>query len=499
MFNLMKKALVCGGQRTLATGVPRGAAVAGQAPLVAGEPPQPVVQTAIPGPVTKAKYNELSKISPCQSVSVFVDYERSIGNYQVDVDGNSLLDAYTQISSLPLGYSHPDLIDTLTKQENIRAFINRPSLGVFPGADWADRLQNSLMTVIPKGLTAVTTMSCGSCSNENAFKAMYFWYRTKERGGSTEFTQEELESCMFNKAPGSTNYSILSFEGGFHGRTMACLATTHSKAIHKVDIPSLDWPIAPFPRYRYPLESNEAENKKEDQRCIARVEELIEEWQRKGSSVAGVIVEPIQSEGGDHHASNEFFAELQRVTKKMGSALLIDEVQTGGGPTGKMWCYEHFNLPEAPDIVSFSKKMLTGGFFTKEEFRVPQGYRIFNTWMGDPGKVILLQEVLKVIRRDNLLQNATVTGDILYKGILALENRYSHLINSTRGKDRGTFIAFDGVDTKARDAIVNNLKQKGVQVGACGDFSVRLRPALIFGPSHAAILLDRLQQVLGEL
>lgn len=157
-----------------------------------------------------------------------------------------------------------------------RAFINRPSLGVFPGADWADRLQNSLMTVsnnepllnlvindsfccsgvilfyfngvalllptnslmritmiakshpstahgywdippsrqvLPKGLTAVTTMSCGSCSNENAFKAMFFWYRTKERGGSTEFTQEEIDSCMFNKAPGCPNFSILSFEG----------------------------------------------------------------------------------------------------------------------------------------------------------------------------------------------------------------------------------------------------------------------------------------------
>ncbi|KAG0710106.1 4-aminobutyrate aminotransferase, mitochondrial [Chionoecetes opilio] len=55
-----------------------------------------------------------------------------------------------------------------------------------------------------------------------------------------------------------------------------------------------------------------------------------------------------------------------------GAALLIDEVQTGGGPTGKIWCHEHFDLPEAPDIVTFSKKMLTGGYFCKEEFRRPE-------------------------------------------------------------------------------------------------------------------------------
>ena len=62
----------------------------------------------------------------------------------------------------------------------------------------------------------------------------------------------------------------------------------------------------------------------------------------------------------------------------------MDEVQTGGGPTGKMWAHEHFDLPEAPDIVSFSKKMQTGGFFHKTELRPKAPYRILNTWVGDP-------------------------------------------------------------------------------------------------------------------
>lgn len=75
------------------------------------------------------------------------------------------------------------------------------------------------------------------------------------------------------------------------------------------------------------------------------------------------MVEPIQSEGGDNEASPEFFQQLQRIGKKYGAGLLIDEVQTGGGATGKFWCHEHFNLETPPDVVTFSKKMQMGGYF----------------------------------------------------------------------------------------------------------------------------------------
>lgn len=75
------------------------------------------------------------------------------------------------------------------------------------------------------------------------------------------------------------------------------------------------------------------------------------------------MVEPIQSEGGDNEASPEFFQKLQKIAKKHKAGFLIDEVQTGAGPTGKMWCHEHFDLESPPDIVTFSKKMLTGGFY----------------------------------------------------------------------------------------------------------------------------------------
>lgn len=98
---------------------------------------------------------------------------------------------------------------------------------------------------------------------------------------------------------------------------MGTLSTTHSKAIHKLDVPAFDWPIAEFPRYKYPLEDFVRENAEEDRRCLASVEECFHQYNKAGKFVAAAIIEPIQAEGGDHHASPEFFRALQRIIKEV--------------------------------------------------------------------------------------------------------------------------------------------------------------------------------------
>ncbi|XP_014211776.1 4-aminobutyrate aminotransferase, mitochondrial-like [Copidosoma floridanum] len=225
------------------------------------------------------------------------------------------------------------------------------------------------------------------------------------------------------------------------------------------------------------------------------IEELFETYSKeKRVPVAGVIVEPIQAEGGDNHGSNYFFQKLQQITKKNEAALLIDEVQTGGGPTGKMWCHEHFELESPPHIVTFSKKMQLGGYYHLEEMKPKQAYRVFNTWMGDPSKLLLLEAVVDVIFKDNLLDLVTRVGDYTLAELRKMENEFSGTMNSSRGK--GTFIAFNCATSELRDATIKKLLKRGIQAGGCGDCAVRLRPALTFTEHHANIFLDNLRSVL---
>lgn len=304
-------------------------------------------------------------------------------------------------------------------------------------------------------------------------------YRQNQRGENVKFTEDEINSCMINQSPGSPSLSILSFKGAFHGRTLATLSTTHSKYIHKIDIPSFDWPIADFPQYKYPLDENVRENAAEDKRCLAQVEDLIVQFNKKNNFVAGIIVEPIQSEGGDNEASPEFFQQLEKIARRNGTALLIDEVQTGGGPTGKMWCHEHFNIN--PDVVTFSKKMQLGGYYHSQALKPAQAYRVFNTWMGyviisnvekkkhlfihssqyrDPGKLLILEQILKVIQRDNLLANVNKVGTKLKAGLFDAQKEFPQLLNSTRG--RGTFLAISCASSTLRDDLVGRLRAKGM-------------------------------------
>lgn len=457
------------------------------------EPESPMVITnTIPGPKSKELMKSLDKIQQTGSVKLFIDYEKSIGNYLVDADGNTFLDIITQISSIPIGYNHPAMIEAVKDQANMAEFVNRPCLGYLPPKQFTQRIANALLTIAPKGLTEVQTMACGSCSVENALKAAFFRYRDLQRGGAAP-TEEEMHSTLYNQSPGSPKLSAMSFEGGFHGRTLGALSCTHSKAIHKLDAPAFDWPVAKFPRYKYPLDQYERENAKEDEDCLENVKALIHEYKDK-APVAAIIVEPIQSEGGDHHGSTNFFKGLRKICNEHNIGFICDEVQTGCGPTGKFWAHEHWGMDDAPDFVTFSKKMLLGGYFYKPDFRPKQAYRVFNTWMGDPSKLILLEQVIQVICSENLVTKINQTGSKLFKGLSELQGKYQHVISNVRGK--GTFCAFDFKDGPTRDKALENLALHGVYAGGCGDRSVRVRTALVFTDKHTDILLPRVEEVL---
>jgi len=131
---------------------------------------------------------------------------------------------------------------------------------------------------------------------------------------------------------------------------------------------------------KYPLDENIGLNRIEEEKCLEEVEKTIKEWH---CPIAAVIVEPIQSEGGDNHASTSFFRRLRDITKRHGVLMIVDEVQTGVGSTGTFWAHEKWGLEkgEEPDIVTFSKKFQAAGWYFHNEKLIPnRPYRQFNTW-----------------------------------------------------------------------------------------------------------------------
>lgn len=463
------------------------------APAFPDEPERAhIVTSEIPGPKSLERLAKLRGLQNAAAVNFFADYATSRGNYLVDVDGNRFLDIYGQIASLPVGYNHPRIVAAMADPKNLALLAQRPCLGIFPPDDWVERIENTLLKVAPKGLVDVNTLMCGSCSNENAYKAVFIWYQTKQRGGQPP-SAHDLETSMEHKLPGTPNLSILSFQGGFHGRLLGCLSTTHSKAIHKVDIPAFDWPVASFPKLRYPLEDHQAANEAEEARCLDEVARLLRtNAEQRDSQIAGMVVEPIQAEGGDNHASPSFFRRLRALAAEHGVAFIVDEVQTGGGSTGKFWAHEHWELENPPDVVTFSKKLQTGGYFAKEELRLAEGFRIFNTWMGDPTKMIALQAFLETVESDNLLENTAITGKFLKDGLHDLATKFPSLISNVRGQ--GTYLAMDLPTEAVRNDFVGVLKTLGVASGGCGTNSIRFRPSLVFQPKHAAECLDKMDK-----
>lgn len=460
------------------------------------EPEQPVIQiTEIPGPESKKAIASLGEVFDSRPAYFIADYEKSNGNYIADVDGNVYLDVYAQIASIALGYNNPALIEAAKSPEMIRAIVERPALGNFPGKDF-EGIIKKLLKVAPKGQSQIWSGLSGADANELAFKAAFMWYQAVKRNGA-DFTAEENESTMNNQAPGSPDLAVLSFKRAFHGRLFASGSVTASKPVHKLDFPSFKWPKAEFPSYKYPLEANVEDNKSEDERCLKIVEDLIKTWH---IPVAALIIEPIQSEGGDNHGSSAFFQGLRDITLKHGVVYIIDEVQTGVGSTGSFWAHEHFNITPPPDLVTFSKKFQSAGYWFHDPKFVPNiAYRQFNTWCGDPARMILAGAISEEIIKHDLVAKAAEVGDYLYGKLEALAKQYPSLIQNLRGKNRATFIAWDLESADKRNTLLYKLKQNGANVGGCAEVSVRLRPTLTFEKKHADVFVSILSKVLTEL
>lgn len=245
---------------------------------------------------------------------------------------------------------------------------------------------------------------------------------------------------------------------------------------------------------RYPLADHVEENAAISKECIDMTRDVL---RANHGEVAAMIIEPIQGEGGDCHGTPEYFRALRQLALDENVIFIVDEVQAGFVASGHTWAHESWDLEVPPDMMSFGKKTQICGYYYTEELQMSLPYRIFNTWMGDPAKLLQLQAVIDVVDRDNLRQRARDTGDAILAGLLDIESRFSDLAMNARGQ--GTLCAIDFADTVSRDMVVSRLRDSGVLVGGCGDRTLRLRPPLTLTQHHANIFLETLERVIETL
>lgn len=455
------------------------------------------VKTAVPGPKGSAAMDRGRFDMQAGYRKLVIDDDASRGCHLVDVDGNVYLDLFSNFALGALGYNHPALVEVASGEAFRRAIVNPTSTPFITTDAWLDFVDELGRRFAPDGMSSVFCVDGGGEAVESALKAAFIVHGEARRvaaGGPKNPLEldEATQTAILDNA--GTDAVVVSFAGAFHGRGLGPLSATHSKLIHKADMPAFSWPMAPFPALRFPLERYAEENEAGEERCIEALERILDEH---AGRVAAVLVEPIQSEGGDRHANPSFFRRARQLAADAGASFVFDEVQTGVGITGKLWAHQHFDLETPPDMMVFGKKMRLGGFFANERSSIAQFGRMYQTRNGDRAQAMLSRATLRTIEAEGLLDHVTSVGHVFLAGLEELAEKHPKLMSDARG--RGLLLAFDMPTPDVRNRFLEASLAKGVFASYTGSRSVRLRPHLITAEEDVRTALSVFDATLREM
>lgn len=400
------------------------------------------------------------------------DMAKSQGAYIYDSSKNrQLLDFFTCFASVPLGYNHPKMInDEVFKDNLLQAALANPSNSDVYTQQYAQFVKTFGETGIPDYLPHAFFIAGGGLAIENALKVAMDWKVQKN------FAKGHTEEKGFK---------VLHFEHAFHGRTGYTLSLTNTSPEKTRWFAKFDWPRISVPTVKFPLENENLELAIRTE--AISIQQIKDAFARYPDEICAIIVEPVQSEGGDNHLREEFLIRLRELADENDAFLIYDEVQTGVGLSGKFWCHEHFNEKARPDILAFGKKMQVCGILVGNKvdqvehnvFRVSS--RINSTWGGNLVDMVRATQILQIIREDELCTKAAESGQYLQQQLQQLSARYDQITN-VRGK--GLLTAFDFPDAAMRNTFLKKGMENNVMFLGCGPHTIRFRPALIIENSH---------------
>ena len=434
------------------------------------------IRTELPGPMAcKVLEQDGRYVSPSYSRPYPLVAKDALGMCVMDMDGNQFLDFSAGIAVCATGHCHPRIVRVI--QEQAARLIH------MSGTDFyypqLSQLAQKLAEITPG----------------DHDKKVYF-------GNSGT---EAIEAAMKLARYVTGRHRFIAFYNAFHGRTYGSLSLTASKPVQRKRFgPCLEGVThIPFPStYRCPHGLG-------TQGCGAMCMRVLEETVFKSlvapEEVAAIVFEPIQGEGGYVLPPAEFLLELRKSADKYGILLIVDEVQSGMGRTGKMFAIEHFGV--VPDIIAIAKGIASG---------LPLGATVapsrIMTWSpgshastfgGNPISCVAALETIRLLE-EGLMQNAADMGLLLISGLRTLSDRHT-MIGDVRGL--GLMIGIELVKDRQtreraedwRDLAVQKCFKKGLLILGCGVNSLRLMPPLIVTKGQIEVALEILDEVLFEI
>ena len=418
--------------------------------------------------------NNIGKRILADGMDQIIDLNKSHGSWLVDSrDDKEYLDLFSMFASLSVGYNHPYLLEN--KDRLMSSALNKPTNSDVYSMEMAAFVDTMGRIAQPQYLPYAFYIEGGGLAVENALKTAFDWK-----------VRKNLSKGIKNKGS-----QIIHFKECFHGRTGYTMSLTDSPDPRKtLYFPKFDWPRIDNPKINFPLNDENLEDviNKEN---IA-LEQIKDAISNNPDDIAGLIIEPIQGEGGDNHFRCEFFKELRNLANEEEFLLIYDEVQTGVGITGNMWAHQSFtphsckcdceDASTAPDIISFGKKTQVCGIFASKRLDEVDGHvfhessRLNSTWGGSLVDMVRFTIYLEIIEKENLVQNANDMGNHLSKCLNDLQANHPNIVSNVRNK--GLFGAFDLNDGEQRDSLVGAILNEGAMMLGCGTKSIRFRPHL---------------------
>ena len=366
------------------------------------------------------------------------------GCWVTDINNKKYLDMTSGIGALSTGHSHPKVIKAI--QEQSEKIIHAQQNCFFSHQPQID-LTKKLLSIIPKDLDTFFYVNSGSEATDNSIKI----------------------ARHFTKKP-----NIIAFNQGFHGRTLAAMSLTSSKLAYRSG-------CSPLLGGVYICDPNKE--------SLDYLFNYISNY----NETAAIIVEPILGEGGIKHINSNFLKYIRKLTLDNNILLIIDEVQTGAGRTGKWWASNNIIIP---DIMTFAKGIASGfpfaGLVTRKNFMDNVAPNMLGgTYGGNALGSAASLATIKVIEEENLIFNSNRQGS-------KLKTELQKINGISEVRQYGLMIAIDLENKELVPKFLNNLTNNGIIVLLCGDNSIRLLPPLIINDEEINIFLEIFSKVLRQ-